>query len=319
MAKTLLEYIQWLDDRELRWPEPPPVKPAGAKPSIKPLEGIRAVTWNVYGTLLRINDGEQLFLHPNELNNKIAFQKMIEEFNLWQSMTRKPGDPWIQLLEMYRRQYDKQRLGKSAQKGDYPAIDGSLIWRMLLAQLGEKEYDYDMDFYGDPDEYSDKMAYFYHANLQGAEAAPGARDILCTLGDSPQIIQTLLADAQAFTIVQLMHCLKRQGSVPALGALFDITSLSLSFQEGIRKPSRSLFQKCVQGLAGKGIQPQQILHISSRLGDDLAVAKQFGMKTALYAEDILGLRAKKSQIQDPKIRPDRLLTELGQLRSVLNL
>ena len=57
MAKTLIEYAEWLDDRKLIWPAPPKRVPITAKPSIGPLAGIRAVAFSVYGTLLRISDG----------------------------------------------------------------------------------------------------------------------------------------------------------------------------------------------------------------------------------------------------------------------
>jgi len=63
MPKTLWEYAEWLSQRDdLIWPAAPPRRPVKAVPSIKPLPGIRAVTWNVYGTLLRITDGDLLQL-----------------------------------------------------------------------------------------------------------------------------------------------------------------------------------------------------------------------------------------------------------------
>ena len=54
---TLQEYIEGLENRNLVWPQPPPIEPVKATPYIKPLSGIRAVTWSVYGTLLRIAEG----------------------------------------------------------------------------------------------------------------------------------------------------------------------------------------------------------------------------------------------------------------------
>ena len=71
--------------------------------------------------------------------------------------------------------------------------------------------------------------------------------------------------------------------------------------------------------AEEGIAPQEILHVSSRLKDDLAVAKQAGMRTALYAGDPTSLRASKDDMKDPDIRPDRLMTNLFQVREILSL
>jgi len=62
-----------------------------------------------------------------------------------------------------------------------------------------------------------------------------------------------------------------------------------------------------------------VLHVGSRLRNDLAVAKRLGMKTALYAGDSSSFEASKDDIRDPELRPDRLLTELTQVLTVLGI
>ena len=63
MPLTLEQYATWLDTRDLPWPAPPDVEAPKARPHLKRLP-VRAVTWNVYGTLLAISQGELLFEHP---------------------------------------------------------------------------------------------------------------------------------------------------------------------------------------------------------------------------------------------------------------
>lgn len=317
MPKTLQEYADWLDGRDLKWPLPPKPVDAKATPFTKKLPGIRAVTWSVYGTLVRITDGELLFDHPDAMRMQIALDKTIQEFKMWQSMNRKPGEPWKLLYEQYKKQLNDQQMGQTI-KGDFPEVDGPKIWRKLLARLGEKDYDYNLNFYGDPEELSDKLAYFFHACLQGTEAAPNAHLALMAITNSP-LRQALLSDAQPFTIVQMLRALKQQGTLPPLGGMFALSCSTLSFQEGLRKPSKTLYSRCLQSFAEEGIQPDEVLHVGSRLKDDLAIAKQAGMKTALYAADMTSLRATKAEMQDPAIRPDRLLTDLSQIREVLAL
>ncbi|MBX3440248.1 MAG: HAD family hydrolase, partial [Planctomycetaceae bacterium] len=72
MAQTLLEYLDALDERNLVWPQPPEPRPLAAKPTLKPLPEIKAVTWSVYGTLLTIAEGELLHLHPDPVCNQVA-------------------------------------------------------------------------------------------------------------------------------------------------------------------------------------------------------------------------------------------------------
>lgn len=318
MAKSLPEYADWLDERRLMWPKPPSIVPAHATPYTKPLKGIQAVTWSVYGVLLRISDGQLLFKHPELARMQVAMEKTIEEFKMWNSMPRKPGAPWQQLYEQYTRLVDDQQMSGTQRKGDYPEVDSSSLWRKLLSRLGEKNYDYDMSLYGDPEELSDKVAYFFHSSLQGVEASPNAREALLAVSQT-HLRQTLLANAQPFTLVQLLRALKKQGTLPAPGELFAFDCMTLSFQEGIRKPSRTFYQRCVKKFEEHGIAPDQILHVGCRVRDDLAVAKTLGLRTALYAADKVSMRAKKEDMKNPDHRPDRLLTDLIQIREVLGI
>src|SRR5207248_5754287 len=64
MALTLEQYATYLDTRGLPWPAPPEVERPKAKAYLVRLPEIRAVTWNIYGTLLAISGGELYFQHP---------------------------------------------------------------------------------------------------------------------------------------------------------------------------------------------------------------------------------------------------------------
>ncbi len=73
----------------------------------------------------------------------------------------------------------------------------------------------------------------------------------------------------------------------------------------------------MQQLRSIGVQAQEILHISCRLSTDLVPAKAAGMKTALLVAEKSGLEVAAEVLKAPATRPDRLLTDLSQLRSVI--
>lgn len=318
MSKTLYEYAVWLTERNLRWPSAPKRQPVQAMPYTKPLPGIRAVMWDVYGTLLRIADGELLFQHPQQMRMEVALDKTLQEFNLWNSMSRKPGAPWEYLQQLYTRAYDDLRLAGSGKKGDLTEVDAGKLWRRVLSKMELEKYTYDESLYGDLDQLCEKIAYFFHASLQGVEATSGTVESLKLLQDNG-IRQGLLADGQCFTLSQLQRCLEAEGATEPIGQLLDLSSVTLSYQAGVRKPSRSLYRVAVERLQSKGIEPGEVLFISSRLREDLAVAKQMGFRTALFAGDKLSLKASIADLKDPTVKPDRLLTELPQVRDILCL
>ncbi len=318
MPKSIAEYAEWLVERQLRWPAPPKLQPVNASPYTKPLPGLKGVAWNVYGTLLRIADGELLFQHPQQVRMEVALDKTLQEFNMWNSMSRKPGAPWQYLQQLYTRAYDDLRLAGTGRKGDLTEVDAAKLWRRVLGKMELEKYTYDEALYGDLDQLCEKMAYFFHSALQGVEATAGALEALQSIGQSG-LTQGLVADGQCFTFTQLLRGLEAQGTLPPIGLLFESAVLTWSFQEGVRKPSKSLYLRAVERFRARGVEPEQVLFISSRLREDLAVAKGFGFRTALFAGDKVSLDATAADLKDPSVKPDRLLTELGQVRDILSL
>ena len=312
MPQSLLEYADSLDQRDLRWPAPPKFELVNATPSLKPLAGMRGVTWSLYGTLLRITDGELLLRHPQALRMEVAIEKTIQEFNMC------PGKPADLMLPKYLNLLEEARLTSTSRKGDYPEIDAAQIWRKLLELLDKKEYRYDESVYGDWNELSQKVAYFFQTALQGTEGAQGGLATLHAISTGG-LRQAALADAQSFTLVLLTRALRSQGNVQQLDSILPDSLNILSYASGIRKPSKSLYAEALLGFQKIGIEPHQILHISSRIHDDLAIAKSCGMRTVLFAGDKTSLKVTSAELKDPAIRPDRLVTELIQLREILQV
>ena len=127
----------------------------------------------------------------------------------------------------------------------------------------------------------------------------------------------LVADAQRFTPVQMLRAFRQQGTLRSLDELFDPALATLSYREGVRKPSRSLYQHALERFRRMGIAASQVLMVGTRIAEDLAIAKEVGMRTALFAADRTSLAAKREELADPETRPDRLLTSLTQLREIV--
>ena len=317
MGLSLSAYIEELNQRsDLIWPQPPAAVPLKVTPSIQPLPGIKAVTWSVYGTLLTIDQGELVQNHPQKMRMQIALEKVIKEFNMWYSMTRKQGQPWEGLLIQYNRIREDLGMRGSKKKGDFPVIDSTTIWKKIIEKLQQKEYIYDVGKYGDLDEYSAKIAYFFHANLQGVKAVDGARDTLVDLTMSG-IRQGLLADGQIFTLPQLLDSLQQQGRFASTTEVLSAEMLTVSYQQQVRKPSISLYDFAAKSFKNIGIQPKEVLHVTHRLKDDLGVAKRYGFRTALFAADKNCCNVKGSDVRDPQYQPDRLISEISQVRQIV--
>ncbi len=317
MAKTLAEYLEWVESKpSLIWPKPPAIVPLDAGPYVKPLPEIKAVAWCIYGTLLQIHDGQLYHLHPQALRMQVALQKTIDEFNMWNSMSRKPGQPWEYMLQQYTKLIDEGRLAATKKKGDTPELNSSGLWFKLIDRLVKNEYEYDRDTYGAEDELALKVAYFFHAMLQGVGAMAGAADILDRLMQAG-LKQGLLDDGQEFTIQQVQRTLEKQKSGFSLGGVIHPDLVALSHKFSVRKPSPSLFAIAAEQYQALGIEPQNVLYISHRLQDDLAVARKHGFRTALFAADEKVCKVTNADLRNPEWKPDRMITELGQVAQIV--
>jgi len=314
MALTLEQYATYLDTRDLPWPAPPAVERPKARPHVQRLPGLRAVLWNVYGTLVAIPGGDLLFEHPVAFVMSAALEKTIQEFKMWGSMSRKPGQPSEYLGQVYSQLLLEHRSGGPGEKHPEPQVEK--IWEAILMRLLQKDYQFDVGFYGSINELSRKLAYFFHASLQGTAAYPGAAAALRAVRDAG-LAQGLLADGQCFTTVQLQRGLAAQDAGAKLDGLLDKGLVALSCDVKGRKPSERLFRHALGLLQAKGIDSGQVLHVGSRLVQDIGPAKRLGMKTALFAGDKASLLASGEQLKENAYRPDVLLTELDQIAEVV--
>jgi FMN phosphatase YigB (HAD superfamily) len=264
---------------------------------------------------LRIAQGRLVIEHPLDMRMEIALEKTIKEFNMWTSMTRQPGAPSKGMFARYTRVLDEVRMGKVFGIGDQPEIDAALLWARLIRMLQQKDYDYDESSYGSIEQYAEKVAFFFHSCLQGLEAEESACDVLRTLSGARPL--GLLDDAQRFTPAQMLRAFRRQGTLRSLDEVFDPALVTFSYREGIRKPSKSLFRRAVERFRKKGIAAGQVLYVGTRLRDDLAIAREAGMRTALLAADQTAVVATPEELADPELRPDRVVVCLSQLLDVV--
>lgn len=314
MPLTLEQYATYLDTRDLPWPAPPTPEPAKAKPALPAIRGLKAVMWNVYGTLLAVPFGELLFEHPTTLVMDVALDKTINEFKMWGSMSRKPGQPSEYMRHLYNQELLQQKGISTGER--YPEVLSEKLWESLIKKLFHKDYKFDAGFYGSLNEFSRKVAYFFHSSLQGYAAQPGAAAAIRAVEEAG-LTQGLLGDGQCFTPVQLARALQAQDNTLNFDELLPPGLRVLSCEVKARKPSETLIRHALQALAARGIRPEQVLHIGTRLSRDIAPARKAGMRTALYAGDKAALEATAEALKDPAQRPDAMLTELTQVAQLL--
>jgi FMN phosphatase YigB (HAD superfamily) len=316
MALSLEQYAASLDVRRLPWPAPPTPEPAKARAHFRPLRKVRAVVWSIYGTLLAVQGGELLLEHPQKLMMDLALDKTLQEFKMWGSMTRKPGQPAEYLGQIYRRVLGEQKMLPAPAGERHPEVLTDRVWEEIIKKLLQKDYKWDVGLYGSLNEYSRKVAYFFHASLQGTACYEGAARALRHVAGAG-LLQGWLDNGQVFTPVQLQRGLHAQDPAANLDDLFAPDLRVLSYEHRARKPSERLFRELLARLEARGVSPREALYVGSDIDQDVVPARRLGLRTALFAGDRNSLRGTPEQLKEKASRPDVLLTELPQIAEVV--
>nr|HMP16408.1 HAD family hydrolase [Gemmatales bacterium] len=276
---------------------------------------VKAVTWNVYGTLLAVSGGHFTREHPQKFIMDLALEKTIHEFKMWKSMSRKPGNPAEYMQVMINNVVDQ--LNFQVDKGEtHPEIPHERIWEGILKKLMQNEYIIESGKYGTLEECAQKIAYFFHRSLQGVTAQMGAADTIHWLYEN-RYWQGLLADGQVFTPVHLERCFREQNPQVNLNQCIPPMNRVFSHACKSRKPSERLYREMISKLRGFSIKPEETLHISNDLDNDLAPARKYGFLTCLYTGDSKSLIASPKLVEDKSTRPNVMITELPQVLDML--
>src|SRR5207237_4288442 len=91
----------------------------------------------------------------------------------------------------------------------HPETLSEKVWEGFIKKLLQKEYKFDAGLYGSLNEFSKKVAFFFHASLQGTACYPGAVEALKHV-KAAGILQGLITDSQCFTLTQLQRGLLAQ-------------------------------------------------------------------------------------------------------------
>lgn len=312
MALSLEKYAEHLDARNDPRPlGPEPVPFPHARPHVRRLPDLRAVVYSGYGTTLLIQGGELHFLNPDAIMRKISLEKTIQEFKMWQSMTRRPGEPSQYMTTIFQQVLDRFLISD-------PQTEVRLdkIWDGILHRLFQKEYSYDEGFYGDRAEYCKKITYYYLRASQGVGCFPGLLTTARGLAKAG-ILQGIHANGQCATPVQLYRELLLQGKLVSPFELFDPTLYLWSFEMGFRKESERGFQALLKALGDKGLQAENVLYVGSDVQRDIVPAKRRGFRTALLLADRASAKAVPEELKDDKTKPNILITAFDQLLQVV--
>jgi putative hydrolase of the HAD superfamily len=98
---------------------------------------------------------------------------------------------------------------------------------------------------------------------------------------------------------------------------FDPELVFYSYEFERAKPSAALFAMAAQKLRDKGLAPSSVLYLGNDMLNDIFPAKNSGFQTALFAGDKRSLRLRTDDPRCRSLKPDLVVTDLGQLINII--
>jgi len=288
--------------RELSRPLHP--APTGVRPRVRPILEIKAVLFDVYGTLL-ISGAGDIGTDTGDIKAR-EFREALEAVGLHLGKGKPAALGMVQLGKAIRRARRRRREDGIA----FPEINIELVWRDIVTSLWRAHRVDGRLGRGR----IRRLAIEYECRVNPVWPMPGLSDVLPRL-KAAGLILGIVSNAQFFTPLVL-------AAFPETGwtsGLFDKTLCAWSYRWKEAKPSSRMLKAILYRLSRyHGITPGETLVVGNDMRNDILPASRLGCHTVLFAGDARSLRWRSEKPECRAVTPSLILTRMAQLPAAMN-
>jgi len=273
-----------------------PLEPLGTGQETRPapLEGIQAVLFDIYGTLLISASGD--IGTARAYSDAGAALTAMRRAGAIPAGFRIEADADALLEDTIRAQHAVSR-GRGI---EFPEVDITQVWRDAIAKLGLPAL---------RDDHLRRVAVEHECLTNPVWPMPGIDETLTALSVSGCRLG-IVSNAQFYTPLTIEALAGR--ALEDLG--FEPALCAWSWIRGEAKPSIRLFLGILDVLDKRhGITPRETLYVGNDMLNDIWPASVLGCRTALFAGDSRSLRLRGD---DDRVRghiPDLIVNDLRQI------
>ena len=267
-------------------------EPTGVEPRLPRLEGIRAVVFDVYGTLLISGSGDISLTSGVSRGDSATDALKAIGANVVD------GDMLVTALREQVQHHHTQSVC------DFPEVEIRDVWHETLASS---------DLRLDNDTVQ-RFATEYECRVNPVWPMPNLAPTLTAIR-AAGLPMGIVSNAQFFTPIALEHFLDG----PLVQKGFSEALCVWSYAHLQAKPGKFLYERAADDLATQGIAPGETLYVGNDMRNDVWPAAEVGFRTVLFAGDARSLRLREDDPRVAGVEPDAVVTDLSQILTILSL
>ena len=293
------EHIRAIRDRA---PKVPVICPKNAIARINKISDIRAVVFDIYGTLISSGVGDISLSSKSNSNDELRNALFNQGIEVLSSDSTRLNDLLFESIKYFQRKRSKEGVC-------YPEVEIREVWKYFLEKLLTKKLidplPAGLDIEG--------LIIDYECRVNPTKPMPGLVDTLNELHQRGLKI-SIISNAQFYTPLLFDALIGK--CLSELNICLECAIWSYVLRES--KPSQRLYELSANHLFKiYQIDPNQVLYVGNDIRNDIWPAQSVGFKTALFAGDKLSLRRRKDDPQCKQIEADLEITQLHQLLDCL--
>lgn len=288
-------------------------QPAENGSALTPVGGIRAVLFDIYGTLFISASGDVGAAMREGENERFieALAEAVPDLVGMRARARDlPGELGEAASEAYFNAISRSHAASRRAGVEHPEVEIRRVWNDACSGLTSRGF---LSRPPVPAEI-ERLALAYELRSNPVWPMPEAARTVGELAERGYRLG-IVSNAQFFT--PLLFPSLMGSEIGELG--FDPGACAYSYAEGVAKPSARLFDRPLRHLKDRyGIAPAEVLYVGNDMRNDILTAGRAGCRTCLFAGDRRSLRLRSGDRAVADITPDAVIRSLSELHSVLS-
>lgn len=300
MSQSYLDYLEPF----LKQIQPMELRPTGAKPSYSRDDSIKAVIFDIYGTLIISASGDIMQAGYDASMFKRALDAAGFE-------TLVADDELMAIHALFEEEVTRGKQEAVAGGTPFPELNIVEVWRKTLSRA-------EADGIVKGVEQADLKLFTFIFELSSNQVwpMPTMKESIAALRDKGFPLG-IVSNAQFYTPVMMNYFFsgKIHGEEFLDGFERDLSIFSYKMLKG--KPDTAIYEALVEPLAKRGLKPSDVLYVGNDMLKDIYASSQVGFKTCFFAGDMRAYRLREDHPQASQTKPDYVITELSQLLEIV--